>query len=124
MRHRHALLAIVTLAFAASASAGPPEDFKALTDDYWAFELRENPTFASQIGMHDYDDKLEDISLSAEDRRAASATAFLTRLGAIPAAGLSPADRINQAILKRSLAETVEANGFGQRMMLFSNRSG
>ena len=53
MRHRHLLLATVALAFAAPALAGPPEDFKALTDDYWAFVMRENPTFASQLGVHD-----------------------------------------------------------------------
>ncbi len=124
MRYRHALLAAAAFGIAAPVAAGPSEDFKALTDDYWAFVIRENPTFASQIGVHDYDDKLSDISLAAEDRRAAAAAAYLRQLDAIPDAGLSPADRLNKAILKRSLAEAVEANGFGQRMMLFSNRSG
>ena len=37
MRHRHVLLAATILALAAPALAGPPEDFKALTDEYWAF---------------------------------------------------------------------------------------
>ena len=124
MKLRHVMLAAAAFAFAAPAIAGPPEDFKALTDDYWAFVLRENPTFASQLGVRDYDDRLPDISLAAEDRRTASSAAYLARLDAIPDAGLSPADRINKAILRRSLAETIEANGFGQRMMLFSNRSG
>ncbi len=124
MRCRHVLLAATMFALAAPAAAGPPEDLKALTDDYWAFVMREFPTFASQLGVRDYDDKLTDISLAAEDRRTAAATAYLKRLDAIPDAGLSPADRINKAIFKRSLSESVEANGFGQRMMLFSNRSG
>ena len=124
MRHRHVLLAAAAFALSAPATAGPPEEFKALTDDYWAFVLRENPSLASQLGVRDYDDKLTDISLAAEDRRTAAATVYLSRLDAIPDAGLSPADRINKAILKRSLAESIEANGFGQRMMIFSNRSG
>ena len=124
MRHRHALLAAAAISIAASANAGPPEDFKALTDDYWAFVMRENPTFASQLGIHDYDDKLPDISLAAEDRRIAATATYLRRLDAIPDAGLSPSDRINKAILKRGLAESVEASRFGQRMMLFSNSGG
>ena len=124
MRRHHVLLAATILALAAPVNAGPPEDFKALTDEYWAFVMRENPTFASQLGVRDYDDRLTDISLAAEDRRTVAATAYLGRLDAIPDTGLSPADRINKAILKRSLSESVEANGFGQRMMLFSNRSG
>ena len=84
------------LASAAPALAGPPEDFKALTDEYWAFVMREFPTFASQLGIHDYDDRLGDISLAAEDRRAAQYGQYLARLEAIPDAGLSPADRDQQ----------------------------
>ena len=123
-RYRHAFFLATALLLAAPAAASPPEDFKALTDEYWAATMREFPTFASQLGVRDYDDRLTDISLSAEDRRAAMAAGYLKRLDAIPDAGLSPADRINKAILRRSLSESVEANGFGQRMMLFSNRSG
>lgn len=124
MRVRHLLLAVATLSFAAPALAGPTEDIKALTDEYWAFVMREYPTFASQLGIRDYDDRLGDISLAAEDRRTAAAAAYLRRLDAIPDAGLTAGDRINKAILKRSLAESVEANRFGQRPMIFSNRSG
>ncbi len=124
MHHRRALLAATILAFAAPALAGAPEDFKALTDDYWAFTMAENPTFASSLGIHAYDDRLADISLAAEDRRAAASAAYLKRLEAIPDAGLAPADRINKTILRRTLSESIEANGFGQRMMIFSNRSG
>lgn len=122
----------LTLAFAAAtmfavsapAAAAPADQFKALTDDYWAFVLRENPVWASTLGHREYDAQLGDISLEAEDRRAAQAQHFLARLNAIPDAALSPADRVNKAILKRSLEETVEANRFGQRMILFTNRSG
>ena len=121
---RASLIIGILMATAAPAVASPTEDFTALTDEYWAFVMRENPTFASQLGIHDYDDRLGDISLAAEDRRAAQSAAYLKRLDSIPDSGLSPADRINKAILKRTLSESVEANRFGQRVMLFSNRSG
>jgi len=124
MRRFQLVLAAVLLASAAPAVAGPPEDFKALTDEYWAFTMREYPTFASSLGIHDYDDRLGDISLAAEDRRAAQYGQYLVRLEAIPDAGLSPADRINKAILLRGLSEAIEANRFDQRMMLFTNRNG
>ena len=118
-----ALAAAACLA-AAPALAGPTEDFKVLTDEYWAYILKESPTFASTLGVHDYDHLLGDISLAAEDRRAADAARFLARLNAIPDAGLSPADRVNKSILKRGLEEWIEGNRFGQRMMLFTNRGG
>ena len=74
MLHRSlALAAAAALALATPALAGPAEDFKALTDEYWAFVLRENPVFASTLGHREYDAQLGDISLAAEDRRAAEA---------------------------------------------------
>ena len=76
MRRFRLILAAAMLASAAPALAGPPEDFKALTDEYWAFVMREFPTFASQLGIRDYDDQLGDISLAAEDRRAAQYAAI------------------------------------------------
>ncbi|MEO7240901.1 MAG: DUF885 family protein, partial [Sphingomicrobium sp.] len=127
MRHRSLAFlaaAAATLALATPALASPADDFTALTDAYWAFVMRENPLFASQLGKHEYDAEVGDISLAAEDRRTAEYARFLARLDAIPNAGLSPADRVNKAILKRGLSEAIEANGFGQRMMLFTNREG
>jgi uncharacterized protein (DUF885 family) len=121
---RFAILLAATMLAAAPAAAGPAENFKALTDEYWAMLLKEFPTLASSVGVKDYDDRLSDISLEAEDRRAANAAEFIARLKAIPDSGLSAADRVNKAILLRSLEEWVEGNRFGQRMMLFTNRSG
>ncbi|MEA1072095.1 DUF885 domain-containing protein [Sphingomonas sp. LY160] len=124
MRLRLLLLAATSLALAAPAAAAPADDLKALADEYWALTMREYPTYASALGIKDYDDRLTDISLAAEDRRAAAWAVFLARLDRIPDAGLSPADRVNKAILRRSLSEGVEANRFGQRMMIFSNSGG
>jgi uncharacterized protein (DUF885 family) len=121
---KFAILLAATMLAATPASAGPAEDFKALTDEYWAMLLREFPTMATSVGVRDYDDRLSDISLEAEDRRAAKAAEFIARLKAIPDSGLGAADRVNKAILLRSLEEWVEGNRFGQRMMLFTNRSG
>jgi uncharacterized protein (DUF885 family) len=76
------------------------------------------------LGKREHDARLPDISLAAEDRRAAEYARFLDELNRIPDAGLSAADRVNKAIFKRGLEEAIEANRFGQRMMLFTNRNG
>jgi uncharacterized protein (DUF885 family) len=117
-------MAATALPLSMAASAAPADNFMALTNEYWSFVLRENPTFASFLGNRQYDDQLGDPSLAAADRRAAEYGRFLARLNAVPDAGLSEADRVNKAILKRSLEESLAANRFGQRMMLFSNRGG
>ena len=123
---RIAILAVgaAALLFTAPAAAAPAEDFKALTERYWAYVMQESPVFASMLGKREYDDKLGDISLAAQDRRTAEYGRFLAELNRIPDAGLSPADRVNKAIFKRGLEEAIEGNRFGQRMMLFTNRDG
>ena len=110
----------VLLSLATPAYATPTEDLATVISDHWAWWLKENPISASSLGVHEYDDKLPDISLGAQDRSAAEAQKLLDRLNAIPEAGLSETDRANKGVLARMLAEQVEANKFGQRMMLFT----
>ena len=109
---------------ASSAYAAPAGDFRQLEQDYWAYVLEQNPVLASSIGITTYDGQIADPSLQAEDARAARAAQFLTRLEAIPAASLPEADQVNRLILKRTLTETIEGNGYPQRMMLFTTYSG
>lgn len=116
--------ALALLALAAPARAAPADDFHRLMDEHFAWLLRESPTYATSLGVHAYDRQIEDLSLVAADRRAGEAGAFLARLEAISEAALSPEDRVNRAILRRSLGETVEGNRFGQRMMLFTTYAG
>lgn len=92
--------------------------------DYEAWLLRENPEYATALGVRDYDDRVTDISLAAMDRRAADARAFLGRLDAIAVPALSADDRTDHAIMRRQLSDLVEANGFGQRMILFTTYAG
>jgi uncharacterized protein (DUF885 family) len=118
------LLAMAALVAAAPVAAAPGDDFHKLMDDFYAWLLRESPTYATSLGVRDYDDRIDDISLAARDRQAAEAKVFLDRLGRLPAEALSPADRVNRGVLKRLLEEGIEANGFRQRVMLFTTYSG
>ncbi|MBB3764468.1 DUF885 domain-containing protein [Sphingomicrobium lutaoense] len=118
-----AILAVAIMS-AAPALAGPQEDFADLTERYWEFVLEDNPTLASSLAIEGHDDKLYDYSIEAMDRRAAMSARFLSELRQIPDSGLDEETRISKAILERSLSEAVEANEFGQRLMLFTNRSG
>src|SRR5262245_45924974 len=108
MRLHHYLLAATMFAAAAPALAGPVEDFQKLQDDYWAVTLKDNPLFASQVGVRGYDRQLGEISIAEFDRQTAEAADFLRRLSAIPAASLSPADQAGYAILKRQLDAQIE----------------
>ena len=122
--------AAVTAAAAAqparSDSAGGAEtaDFKRLLEEHYAWLLRESPTYATSLGVRDYDNRIEDISVPARERRVKEAQGFLARLERISPNALSPAGRTNHAILKRGLEEAVEANRYPQRDMLFTTYYG
>ena len=119
MRVRHLLLAATVLA-AGPALAGPAEDFRNLQDDYWAAALKDSPTLATSVGVSTYDRQLDLLSTAEMDRVTAEAAGFLTRLKAIPAASLPTSEQTNYAILKDNLERSIEANGFGQRMIRYS----
>ena len=93
-------------------------------DEHWAWYLKANPVTATQLGVRTYDRELGDPSLAGIDAETKQAQAFLARLEAIDPARLSPADRINHALLKRELAMQVEGGAFPQRTQLFNNRRG
>jgi uncharacterized protein (DUF885 family) len=118
------LILALSLVAAAPAAAAPADDFRRLLSDHYAWLLRESPIAATRLGVRDYDDRIGDVSAAARDRQAAEAAAFLKRLDAIPVGQLSPPDRTNHAILRRSLSEAVEANRYGQRTMLFTTYYG
>jgi uncharacterized protein (DUF885 family) len=116
------LAATIIAAQPAHADAG--SDLKILVDDYWAQVLKEAPITASSLGIDTYASEVGDFSLNAADRSAKASEAFLTRLNSIPEAELKPADKIEYGILKRTLAEAIEGNSYGQRTMNFSTYSG
>lgn len=118
------VIAALALLMATAAQAAPADDLKNVITEHWRWWLSVNPVSATALGVRDYDDRIADISLAAKDRDAKAAEAFLARLNAIPDAGLAPADRTNKGVLARMLAEDIEANRYGQRLMLFSTYDG
>lgn len=117
------IIAVAASLLSSSALAAPADDLNKLLDEHWAWSMRNNPIFATIIGVRDHDRELGDPSLAAEDRRAREAQAFIDRLDRIDEKALSPTDRTNRAILRRQLAEQVEGNRFGQRAITFNSYS-
>ncbi len=121
---RTALIATTLLITPATAQTDPGADLKKLVDDYWALVLKESPVMASSLGVDTYADELGDFSLEGQDRFAKASEGFLKRLDTIPESRLTTTDKIEYGILKRTLAETIEGNRYGQRAINFSTYSG
>ena len=107
---RSLFIAGCLFALSPPAYADANDDLTALVDDVWATALKEAPVYASALGVNDYADELGDYTLTAQDRRAADAAKFLTRLNAIPAHALNAASKVEAGILRRSLVSTIEGN--------------
>ncbi len=112
------------LAFAAPATAAPADELRTLMEEHYQWLLRENPIEATSLGVRDHDDRIQDLSPAARERRVREAQAFLERLERIPAEQLDRSARVDQAILRRTLAETVDDHRHGQRDMLFTTYYG
>lgn len=97
---------------------------KSIVDEYWAYQLEQSPVFASSLGIEDPVGRVSDRSLEAEGKRVERAKTWLKALDKIDTATLSENDKTNFGILQRSLSEQVEAFGYGQRTINFTNRGG
>lgn len=120
---RTLLLAGSILALAVPAHADANGDLVTLVNDVWAASLKEQPVYASALGVNDYASELGDYTLAAQDRRAADAAKFLARLNAIPSDSLNAASKVEAGILRRALNSTIEGNSFGQRAINFTTYS-
>jgi uncharacterized protein (DUF885 family) len=120
---RSLLLAGSILALAVPAHADANGDLVTLVNDVWAASLKEQPVYASALGVNEHASELGDYTLAAQDRRAADAAKFLARLNAIPSDSLNAASKVEAGILRRALNSTIEGNSFGQRAINFTTYS-
>jgi uncharacterized protein (DUF885 family) len=95
-----------------------------LFDDEWEWTMRENPTFASNLGDRRYNDRWEDASLENIARQQQHRLDTLKRLQAIPRARLSPEDQLNYDLFKKDLDNSIEAYKFKLYLLPVNQRGG
>ena len=117
-------LCTLVLGFAHTSLASPPEEFKALLDEAWAWQLEENPMMASGLGDRRYNDKWTDNSISAIKRRQGETREFLRRVYAIDRNALSEDDQLNYELFRRSLKDRVDLFKFDAYLIPFYQRGG
>jgi uncharacterized protein (DUF885 family) len=87
----------------------PREQLHALFERTWQWELSESPTSASALGDMRWNDRWDDLSLAAFERRQAHRQGVLRELAAISRDELSAADQTNYDVFKYQYNTTVEA---------------
>ena len=107
-------MAILLMTNTSAAPAPGPQDspaarLHALFARAWEWELSESPQSASTLGDLRWNDRWDDLSLAAFDRRQAMRQQFLRELAVIPRDVLSPADRSHYDVFKYQYDLAVEA---------------
>ncbi|MDQ3917507.1 MAG: DUF885 domain-containing protein [Acidobacteriota bacterium] len=95
-----------------------------LFDEEWEWTMRENPTFASNLGDRRYNDRWEDASLGNVERQHEHRLETLRRLQTIPRARLSPADQLNYDLFQKDLAGDIESHKFKLYLLPVNQRGG
>lgn len=116
------------MSFAAPAAAQPaPSEadraLQAIYQDYWAWQVAEYGWIEKADGSVEPGAEVADYTPEAYRARAAKAVEVLKQLDAIDAAALSPAERVNAAVLRAALEETMGNARFSEWEMPFDSDS-
>jgi len=98
--------------------------FQKLADETWAFTMQEDPLWATSTGEHKYNDRLPQLTIADEKRRAARKQNFLDRAHAIATDQLSAKARTDLRIYVRLLENELAEFRFHSYLIPISNRDG
>ena len=107
-----------------TALAGPSDDFVALLDEHWEWQLAQYPTFASSLGDHRYNDRWTDRGFDAIEERQQQVRDFLRRVYAIDRGALTEEEQLNYELFRRELQDTVDEFQFDGHLMPLHHRGG
>lgn len=100
------------------------EQFSALVDELWQFDLIEDSLFATSVGEHRYNDQLPKVSIADSERQNLKRQKIFARLEALDHAKLSDRERINYKILLRQLSDNLTEFEYQSHLIPISQRSG
>ena len=124
MRLLRAVAIFVTLGVSGAVFAAPADEFNALLDEAWEWELENYPMFASQLGDRRYNDRWQDQDIEAIETRHSEIRAFLKRVYAIDRSALSESDQLNYELFRRSMQSEVDGMTFNGHLMPLHHRGG
>jgi uncharacterized protein (DUF885 family) len=87
-------------------------ELKRLLNDEWEYTLRTSPEFATAIGDNRYNDRLSDISPKAIAEDLEHERQMLKQFEALDISGFPEQEKLDHALMVRSLRESVEGASF------------
>ena len=102
----------------------PDIALQTIFDDAWSFRLKENPLFATGVGVHTANDRLPLVTEEDIQRRAHYWQDILQRLDSIEQSGLNEKSRINYRIFHRVVEDRLADTKFKAYLMPLNADSG
>ncbi|XP_074655055.1 uncharacterized protein LOC141908764 isoform X2 [Tubulanus polymorphus] len=90
----------VTISTAADSAKQAVDE---LIERFWQWRIKEYPLFATGIGEHEFNDRVESLTLATFDRRKLEIDAFLRDIKSIDPNLLAPKDKMNYEVLQNTL---------------------
>jgi uncharacterized protein (DUF885 family) len=119
------LVGLLVVGLGCATPPPPPEDeLYALFDEAWDYQMREFPTYATAVGIHDYDDRLPSLALEDIERRNQYWREVLGRLEAMDRESLSAEARINYDMFERRVEDRVVEFDFNDHLIPITAESG
>jgi len=124
------LLLFLTLVVPAAQGQSKPRGNAAtralhqLFEAEWEYTMQQYPTWASTLGDRRWNDRWEDVSLAAIERRHQHALGVLEKLKAIDRGQLSPADRLNYDLFQKDYADAIADHKYRWYLVPLNQRGG
>jgi uncharacterized protein (DUF885 family) len=94
-----ALFALIGATPAPTTASGADAQFEALAHDFFYDGFKQVPVFATQVGLHTYDEQLNDMSAAGFQRRLQFEKGYLAKFEAIDPATLSANNALDRTLI-------------------------
>jgi uncharacterized protein (DUF885 family) len=127
MRIPKLVFALLLLAFSCAvclAQNPPTKTLRTLIDREWEYDLEQSPTRASRLGDRRWNDRWNDVSLSAIEARHRHDVAVLAQIQKIDRRQLNKSDQLNYDLFKRDYENSVEGYQYHWYLVPLNQRGG
>ena len=126
MKNSKYYLSLILFFIALSAPAKADENIKFLTflEDEWQYELRQNPVYATAMGVKGYETLWKDNSLEAIEARKSHNKDTIEALKGFEKENLSKANQLNLRLFTDLAYKKVEIAQFNRHLLPFNHRGG
>jgi uncharacterized protein (DUF885 family) len=121
MKKLYSLLILSFLSYICSATGSAK--LQPLLDEIWQYNLSISPIFATSQGVHDFDNKLADISPDALLNQDTQFREFLKKLSLIDKSELNRTEQISLLIQQRNLQNNIDEYSFNAHYMPLTSES-